>query len=82
MYFIFYFSLIGESQNSGLLLTILSELFEKCHDRELEDDITIKIACSVYRDGKFSDAFGTNEEEVEVERKMTRIDQTQELLFS
>jgi hypothetical protein len=44
------------------LLTILSELFETCYQREIEDEVTIKISCSMFKDGKFSDVFGATDE--------------------
>ena len=53
--------LIGESQNAGLLLTTLNEMFEYCHDKEIEDEVTIKISCSIFKDGKFIDPFNMNE---------------------
>jgi hypothetical protein len=41
-------------------LLILSEIFNTCYDRELEDKVTIKLSCWQQSEGEISDGFGVN----------------------
>ena len=50
--------LVGESQNPGLLLSTLGELFRKCYARELEDLVTIKLSCWGLTEGRLTDLLG------------------------
>ena len=54
------FRIFGESQNPGLLLCILSQIFDACHKKALEDDVTVKLSSSIFNKAKFMDIFGGN----------------------
>lgn len=52
--------IFGESQNPGIFLCLLSEIFDLCHKKGLEDEVTVKLSCSLFNKAKFKDIFGGN----------------------
>ena len=40
-----------------------TEMFGYCHEKEIQDEVTIKISCSIFKDGKFCDPFNFSEKQ-------------------